>query len=127
MDMVTYALLAGKVRALDSKFDGVAEGFSYKGSVASVSALPASGNTAGDLYTVTAEGNARYLWNGSEWVNLNDETAELQNALNDLNRQLSDLETRLKSGDEEDADLHLGFYLDENGDLCQVDEEANNG
>ena len=45
----------------------------------------------------------------------------------DLSRQISDLETRLKSGDEEDADLHLGFYLDENGDLCQVDEEVNNG
>ena len=48
-------------------------------------------------------------------------------ALSDLSRHLSDLETRLKSGDEEDADLHLGFYLDENGDLCQVDEEVNNG
>ena len=47
--------------------------------------------------------------------------------LNDLSRQLSDLETRLKSGDEEDAELHLGFYLDENGDLCQVEEEVNNG
>ena len=51
----------------------------------------------------------------------------LQTDLDDLSRQLSDLETRLKSGDEEDADLHLGFYLDENGDLCQVDEEVNNG
>ena len=48
-------------------------------------------------------------------------------AVGDLSRQLNDLETRLKSGDEEDADLHLGFYLDENGDLCQVDEEVNNG
>lgn len=47
--------------------------------------------------------------------------------LDGLTHQLSDLETRLKSGDEEDADLHLGFYLDENGDLCQVDEEVNNG
>lgn len=47
--------------------------------------------------------------------------------VSELSRQLSDLETRLKSGDEEDADLHLGFYLDENGDLCQVDEEVNNG
>lgn len=26
---------------------------------------------------------------------------------------------RLKSGKPEDAELHLGFYLDENGDLCQ--------
>lgn len=48
-------------------------------------------------------------------------------AVAELSRQLSDLETRLKSGDEEDAELHLGFYLDENGDLCQVDEEVNNG
>ena len=53
--------------------------------------------------------------------------SDLAAEVSDLNRQLSDLETRLKSGDEEDADLHLGFYLDENGDLCQVDEEVNNG
>ena len=53
--------------------------------------------------------------------------SDLAAEVDDLNRQISDLETRLKSGDEEDADLHLGFYLDENGDLCQVDEEVNNG
>ncbi len=53
--------------------------------------------------------------------------SDLVDDVADLTRQLSDLETRLKSGDEEDADLHLGFYLDENGDLCQVDEEVNNG
>lgn len=52
---------------------------------------------------------------------------DLSDGVADLSRHLSDLETRLKSGDEEDADLHLGFYLDENGDLCQVDEEVNNG
>ena len=40
---------------------------------------------------------------------------------------LSDLKSALKSGDEEDAIYHLGFYLDENGDLCQVEEETNNG
>lgn len=51
----------------------------------------------------------------------------LSDDVDDLSRHLSDLETRLKSGDEEDAELHLGFYLDENGDLCQVDEEVNNG
>lgn len=32
------------------------------------------------------------------------------------------LETTLKAGTEATADYHLGFYLDENGDLCQVDE-----
>lgn len=35
---------------------------------------------------------------------------------------LADLITRLKSGKPEDAELHLGFYLDENGDLCQKEE-----
>ena len=41
--------------------------------------------------------------------------------------EISDLESALKSGEEEDAIWHLGFYLDENGDLCQVEEETNNG
>lgn len=36
---------------------------------------------------------------------------------------LGDLKTALQSGSEEDAIYHLGFYLDENGDLCQVDDE----
>lgn len=56
-----------------------------------------------------------------------DRIRAVESDVDDLTRQLSDLKTRLKSGDEEDAELHLGFYLDENGDLCQVDEEVNNG
>ena len=47
--------------------------------------------------------------------------------LTDLSNAISQLVTRLKSGAEEDAELHLGFYLDENGDLCQVEEDENNG
>ena len=38
-----------------------------------------------------------------------------------------ELKSALKSGSEADAIYHLGFYLDENGDLCQVEEETNNG
>ncbi len=37
--------------------------------------------------------------------------------------EASELVNALKSGREEDAGYHLGFYLDENGDLCQVEEE----
>lgn len=44
-----------------------------------------------------------------------------------INAEQADLKSALKSGDEEDAIYHLGFYLDENGDLCQVEEETNNG
>ena len=37
-------------------------------------------------------------------------------------QDLSSLITRLQSGSIENAELHLGFYLDENGDLCQKEE-----
>lgn len=40
--------------------------YKYKGSVATVSALPSSGQTAGDVYNVEATG-MNYAWNGSAW------------------------------------------------------------
>jgi hypothetical protein len=39
-----------------------------KGSVAQVANLPTTGNTAGDLYVVTATGDG-YVWSGSSWSN----------------------------------------------------------
>ena len=41
-------------------------GMHYKGSVATVSQLPASGNEVGDFYNVTATGE-NYAWDGSAW------------------------------------------------------------
>lgn len=46
---------------------------------------------------------------------------------NNVDDEIADLKSALRSGAEADAEWHLGFYLDENGDLCQVDEEVNNG
>ena len=40
--------------------------YRYKGSVATVNDLPASGNTAGDVYDVQANG-VNYAWTGSAW------------------------------------------------------------
>lgn len=40
--------------------------YKYKGSVATVSALPSSGQTAGDVYNVEATG-MNYAWNGTAW------------------------------------------------------------
>ena len=40
--------------------------YKYKGSVATVSALPSSGNTTGDVYNVEATG-MNYAWNGTAW------------------------------------------------------------
>lgn len=44
----------------------VAGMYRYKGSVATVSALPSSGNTVGDVYNVQADG-MNYAWNGTSW------------------------------------------------------------
>lgn len=40
--------------------------YKYKGSVATVSALPSSGQTTGDVYNVEATG-MNYAWNGTAW------------------------------------------------------------
>ena len=64
MDGGTYALLKKKISEVNSKVSSLAEGFSYKGSVASVEALPQSA-TAGDMYTVSG---AKYVYDGSSWV-----------------------------------------------------------
>lgn len=40
--------------------------YKYKGSVATVSALPATGNTAGDVYNVESSG-MNYGWTGTAW------------------------------------------------------------
>ena len=44
----------------------VASAYIYKGSVATVADLPASGNTVGDVYDVQSTG-VNYAWNGSAW------------------------------------------------------------
>jgi hypothetical protein len=44
-------------------------GINMKGQVATVGDLPPSGNTVGDAYTVTADGNL-YVWDGDSWNNV---------------------------------------------------------
>lgn len=44
----------------------VASAYKYKGSVATVGDLPASGNTAGDVYDVQSTG-VNYAWTGTAW------------------------------------------------------------
>ena len=43
--------------------------YKYKGSVATQSALPTTGNTVGDVYNVEADG-MNWAWNGTAWDNL---------------------------------------------------------
>ena len=44
----------------------VASAYKYKGSVATVSALPSVGNTVGDVYDVQENGS-NYAWDGTKW------------------------------------------------------------
>lgn len=75
MDLKPYILLKNKVNqsaeaisAIETALETYPSGFSYKGDVASVNDLPSSGNEKGDLYVVTGEDNAEYIWNGTTWV-----------------------------------------------------------
>lgn len=47
----------------------VSSAYIYKGSVATVADLPASGNTVGDVYDVQATG-VNYAWDGTQWDSL---------------------------------------------------------
>lgn len=51
---------------VDSKLSGI---FTYKGSVATYSALPSSGNVTGDVWNVEDTGD-NYAWNGTAWDKL---------------------------------------------------------
>lgn len=51
---------------IDAKFSSV---MNYKGTVMSVSGLPNSGNTLGDVYHVNADGS-EWAWNGETWEEL---------------------------------------------------------
>ena len=55
-------------------------------------------------------------------LEIGDTTQLLTTDKSDLVSAINELITRLTSGAEADASLHLGFYLDQNGDLCQVEE-----
>lgn len=89
--------------AIDNAVGAIIAGFSYKGTVATISALPSSGNTKGDCYTVD-ENLGTYVWDGSKWFEYN-----------------VNLDLILQSGTEETAKYHLGFYIDSDGDVAQTD------
>lgn len=57
-----------------TEVDGMVSGvLHYKGTKATVSALPSSGNTTGDVWHITADGS-EYAWDGSTWQELGTAT-----------------------------------------------------
>lgn len=65
MDVVTYALLKKQINGMMPN---------YKGTVASISALPVDPED-GDMYIVTGEGNAHYAYDGTTWVAVDPDIA----------------------------------------------------
>lgn len=63
----------------DSISTAVASAYKYKGSVSTYSALPASGNTTGDVWNVT-DTDMNYAWTGTAWDQLGS-TVDLSNYL----------------------------------------------
>jgi hypothetical protein len=55
--------------SLSAKYGSIGTILTYKGSVATSSALPSAGNTVGDFYTITGDGSS-YAWNGTSWVSM---------------------------------------------------------
>lgn len=52
-------------------------GFTFRGAVSAVADLPSTGNTVGDMYSVTAAApdGGNYAWDGTQWIQL-AETAD---------------------------------------------------
>lgn len=63
--IATTGFVQGELSGYAKKSD-IANAYVYKGSVATYSALPSSGLTAGDVYNVESDGQ-NYAWTGSAW------------------------------------------------------------
>ena len=61
----------------------------------------------GALYVCTTEITTAEAWNSEHWTAMN----------------VGDVFEAIVSGEEQYAFYHLGFYIDENGDINQVDDD----
>lgn len=68
--IVVFALLNKKIKDTNKRIDDMGSGMTYCGSVPTVNDLPNDADI-GDTYTVTGEGNAMFLWDGTEWIEQN--------------------------------------------------------
>lgn len=67
----------------------LASALTYKGVKATTSELPASGNSNGDMWHVTAD-NGEYFWNGSGWELLGNTTGTTQTDWNQTDSTAAD-------------------------------------
>ena len=128
MDIVTYALLKGKISSLSNVMEGLTSGFEYKGSVDSAENLPLDADV-GDVYTVTDEDNEKYVWNGEEWIKadlkydaLLSDLTELQSNVGDLNQlDTTDKSSLVYAINEVLESLSASHFIPSTGKVATID------
>ena len=82
---MNWTVLYSMIRKLSAKVNSLENlsPFSYKGSVETKADLPAKA-TKGAMYTVKSENNAEYVWSGTEWVSIGEDSTALRNDVNEL-------------------------------------------
>ena len=88
---------------IDGKVSGV---FHFKGTADNKEALPANGNTTGDVYQV---GDREYAWNGTEWVELG--------FVIDLSGHATKTELKQVADDLDLAEIEIGKHADRIDDV----------
>ena len=94
----------------------------WRDTVPTVSDLPASAEE-GDLYRVEADGGF-YAYDGTAWKYAGA-MISVDKSLNGTSSNPVEnkaIYNKMTSTAEADAQFHLGFYLDNNGDLCQKED-----
>ena len=67
--IIPYAMMgkiSSQVNDVEEMIESLGSGFTVKGVVAATTDLPESGEL-GDLYLVSGEGYASYVWDGDSW------------------------------------------------------------
>ena len=70
--------------------------------------------------TVPTESSANPVISGGVYAAVSAEALARQEADGELSDTIDELEADIKAGTQETADYHLGFYLDEEGYVCQT-------
>lgn len=102
--------------------------YNFKGEVASISALPSTGNVNDTYYVQDVK--YKVTWTGSEWVQSSLSEADYQKELSELQGDIVDIETisneyliskNANLLNINDTGVEIGYYNTENGDFVSND------
>ena len=115
-----------------SEIDGkLSASMHFKGTVATVSALPSSGQEIGDMYNVSETGS-NYAWDGNQWDKLSETIdlsvyytkSEIDGKVSQINTTISSVDSSLQSQINEKQHTltpGLGVTIENNVISCDID------